>query len=177
MYCTAGTNRTIRPIPLAIYPQTGISSYYISRLGSMARRLLSSLGRCATAPCIARCPSRIRSQQRVSLSGKAFSPQERANAVSELCEQGPFSWQEVEGRDAITKSFDFHDFSQAWSFMSRGALVAEKMDHHPEWFNVYNHVQVTLTTHDTGGVSQNDIDMAKSMDSFAHELLRTRKEE
>ena len=90
----------------------------------MARRLLSSLGRCATAPCIARCPSRIRSQQRVSLSGKAFSPQERANAVSELCEQGPFSWQEVEGRDAITKSFDFHDFSQAWSFMSRGALVA-----------------------------------------------------
>ena len=79
--------------------------------------------------------------------------------------------------DAITKSYKFKDFNAAFGWMARVALAAEKMDHHPEWFNVYNHVQVTLTTHDTGGVSQNDIDMAKSMDSFAHELLRTRKEE
>lgn len=60
----------------------------------------------------------------------------------------------MEGRNAIKKTFAFGDFSQAWAFMSRTALLAEKMDHHPEWFNVYNTVDVTLTTHDSNGVSE-----------------------
>ena len=76
-------------------------------------------------------------------------------------------WMEAEGRDAITKSFSFRNFSQAWGFMSRVALLAEKMDHHPEWFNVYNRVDVLLSTHDAGGLSMLDIRMAKAMDTFA----------
>ena len=75
-------------------------------------------------------------------------------------------WKTVEGRDAITKKFEFKDFSAAFGFMTRVALLAEKMDHHPEWFNVYNRVEVTLSTHDAGGVTRNDIDMAKAMDSW-----------
>ena len=76
-------------------------------------------------------------------------------------------WQEVDGRDAIAKRFQFKDFSAAFGFMARVALLAEKMDHHPEWFNVYNTVDVTLSTHDAGGVTQNDIDMARAMESYA----------
>ena len=76
-------------------------------------------------------------------------------------------WQAMEGRDAIAKRFQFKDFNQAFAFMTRVALLAEKMDHHPEWFNVYNRVEVTLTTHDAGGVSDNDIQMAKAMESYA----------
>ena len=62
-------------------------------------------------------------------------------------------WSEVSGRDAITRKFVFKDFNQAFGFMTRAALVAEKMDHHPEWFNVYKTVEVTLSTHDAGGVT------------------------
>lgn len=76
-------------------------------------------------------------------------------------------WTEVDGRDAIAKSFKFADFNAAFGFMTRVALLADKMDHHPEWSNVYNRVEVTLTTHDAGGVSQNDIDMAKAMERYA----------
>jgi 4a-hydroxytetrahydrobiopterin dehydratase len=76
-------------------------------------------------------------------------------------------WRKVDGRDAITRKFEFKDFNTAFGFMSRAALLAEKMDHHPEWFNVYNKVEVTLSTHDAGGVTQNDIDMAKAMDIYA----------
>ena len=75
-------------------------------------------------------------------------------------------WAYVPGRDAIHKSFKFEDFSEAFGFMVRVALVAEKMDHHPEWFNVYNKVDVTLTSHDAGGVTQKDLTLAKAMDSL-----------
>jgi len=67
---------------------------------------------------------------------------------------------------AIKKTFHFKDFSEAWTFMSQAALLAEKMDHHPEWFNVYNRVEVTLTTHDAGGVTRLDIEMATAMNTF-----------
>ncbi len=77
------------------------------------------------------------------------------------------AWREVEGRDAIARSFVFGDFNAAFGFMNRVALLAEKMDHHPEWFNVYNKVDVTLSTHDAGGVTANDIAMAKAMDRYA----------
>ena len=76
-------------------------------------------------------------------------------------------WSRVDGRDAIRKEFRFKDFNEAWAFMSRVALLAEKMDHHPEWFNVYNRVDVTLTTHDAGGVSERDVKMAQAMEGFA----------
>ena len=76
-------------------------------------------------------------------------------------------WKAVAGRDAIAKSFAFRDFNQAFAFMTRAALLAEKMDHHPEWFNVYNKVDVTLATHDAGGVTQKDIDMARAMEAYA----------
>ncbi|MAO57104.1 MAG: 4a-hydroxytetrahydrobiopterin dehydratase [Rhodospirillaceae bacterium] len=76
-------------------------------------------------------------------------------------------WTDVDGRDAISKTFQFKDFNAAFGFMTRTALVAEKMDHHPEWFNVYNRVEVTLATHDAGGVTQKDIDLAAFMDGAA----------
>ena len=76
-------------------------------------------------------------------------------------------WAEVPGRDAIIKTFTFKDFNAAFGFMSRAALQAEKMDHHPEWYNIYNRVEVTLATHDAGGVTQKDIDLAAFMDTAA----------
>jgi 4a-hydroxytetrahydrobiopterin dehydratase len=76
-------------------------------------------------------------------------------------------WREVEGRDAITKSFAFDDFTLAFAFMSGVALKAERMDHHPEWFNVYNRVDVTLSTHDAGGVTLKDIELAQFMDGIS----------
>lgn len=76
-------------------------------------------------------------------------------------------WSEVSGRDAITKKFTFKDFNQAFGFMTRAALVAEKMDHHPEWFNVYKTVEVTLATHDAGGVTELDVKLAEAMDKIA----------
>lgn len=80
---------------------------------------------------------------------------------------GLAGWSEVDGRDAINKVFKFKDFSEAFAFMTRAALKAEVMDHHPEWFNVYNKVDVTLTTHDADGLSQKDIDLAVAMDNYA----------
>jgi 4a-hydroxytetrahydrobiopterin dehydratase len=76
-------------------------------------------------------------------------------------------WSEGSGRDAITRKFVFKDFNQAFGFMTRAALVAEKMDHHPEWFNVHKTVEVTLSTHDAGGVTELDVKLAEAMDKLA----------
>ena len=91
------------------------------------------------------------------LSGEA-----RTAALAKLS-----GWREVKDRDAITKRFQFKDFNEAFGFMARAALVAEKLDHHPEWFNVYNKVDVTLSTHDAGGLTDLDIRLADAMDKFA----------
>jgi 4a-hydroxytetrahydrobiopterin dehydratase len=76
-------------------------------------------------------------------------------------------WGMAEGRDAIVKSFKFKDFNQAFAFMTRVALMAEKMDHHPEWSNVYNKVEITLSSHDAGGLTERDIRLAKFIDQAA----------
>ncbi len=76
-------------------------------------------------------------------------------------------WTEVPGREAIGKTFVFKDFNEAFGFMTRAALVAEKMDHHPEWRNVYKTVEVVLSTHDSGGVTGLDIALAKAMNAIA----------
>ncbi len=77
------------------------------------------------------------------------------------------SWRAVDGRDAITKTFTFKSFTAAWGFMSQIALAAEKMDHHPEWCNVYDRVDITLTTHECSGLSQRDIDLAQIIETCA----------
>jgi 4a-hydroxytetrahydrobiopterin dehydratase len=89
---------------------------------------------------------------------------ERELALGHLQSQG---WKMVANRDAIQKTFRFKDFNESWGFMSRSALVAESMNHHPEWFNVYNKVEVILSTHDCDGLSVNDIALAKQMETFA----------
>ena len=88
---------------------------------------------------------------------------ERAKALHEL-----HGWTEAKGRDAITKTYQFKSFSQAWGFMSRVALHAEKADHHPEWTNVYGRVEVTLATHSAGGVTEKDVALAKKMELLAN---------
>ena len=86
----------------------------------------------------------------------------RRNAIGGLA-----GWSEVPGRDAIQKTFKFKDFNQAFGFMSRVALAAERMDHHPEWRNVWNTVEVVLSTHDAGGLTQRDVDLARTMNEIA----------
>ena len=86
-----------------------------------------------------------------------LSDEDRATKLEHLMTAG---WEMVDGRDAIKKSFQFGDFNEAFGFMTRVALKADKIDHHPEWFNVYNRVEVTLSTHDCKGLSQRDITLA-----------------
>lgn len=76
-------------------------------------------------------------------------------------------WSRVEGRDAITKSFKFKDFNAAFGFMTRVALIAEQMNHHPEWANVWNRVDVTLSTHDAGGLTERDVELAEAIERVA----------
>jgi 4a-hydroxytetrahydrobiopterin dehydratase len=99
-----------------------------------------------------RVRSTARAQRRwMSVVPTKLTAEERAVALPQLTS----AWRLVENRDAITRAFQFADFNQAWSFMSRTALLAEQMGHHPEWFNVYNRVDVTLSTHDCNGLSKN----------------------
>ena len=92
----------------------------------------------------------------------ALTPQDRAEILPKLK-----GWQRVDGRDAISKRFIFTDFNQAFGFMTRVALEAEKMDHHPEWSNVYRTVDIVLTSHDVKGVSERDIALAETIDRLA----------
>ncbi len=92
-----------------------------------------------------------------TLTGEA-----RAKALA-----GLDGWRELDGRDAIAKTFKFKDFNTAFGFMTRVAMEAEKADHHPEWSNVYNKVEITLSTHDVGGLSDKDIALAKVIDRMA----------
>jgi 4a-hydroxytetrahydrobiopterin dehydratase len=94
--------------------------------------------------------------------GKRLTDTERATALAKLP-----AWSMVAGRDAIERTFTFADFSAAFGFMTRVALVAEKLDHHPEWRNVWNRVEVTLSTHDAGGLTVRDIALAEAMDRIA----------
>lgn len=91
-----------------------------------------------------------------------LDPEARSAAL-----KGLSGWSDVPGRDAIQKTYTFKTFNQAFGFMSRAALKAEKMDHHPEWFNVYNRVEVILTTHSADGVTDLDITLATFMDKAA----------
>ncbi|CTQ69778.1 4a-hydroxytetrahydrobiopterin dehydratase [Roseibium alexandrii] len=90
-----------------------------------------------------------------------LTPEERAAGLDSLG-----NWQLVSGRDAITATFKFGDFLEAFGFMTQVALAAEKMNHHPEWSNVYNSVEITLATHDVGGLSALDLKLAKKIDQI-----------
>ncbi|XP_071071945.1 pterin-4-alpha-carbinolamine dehydratase isoform X1 [Dasypus novemcinctus] len=99
-------------------------------------------------------------------AGKAhrLSAEERDQLLPNLRAVG---WNELEGRDAIFKQFHFKDFNRAFGFMTRVALQAEKLDHHPEWFNVYNKVHITLSTHECAGLSERDINLASFIEQVA----------
>ena len=94
-----------------------------------------------------------------------LSAEARKSALKELP-----GWTDTPGRDAIARTFTFRDFNEAFGFMARAALVAEKNDHHPEWRNVYKTVEVVLATHDAGGVTALDIDLARAMNAIARQL-------
>lgn len=91
-----------------------------------------------------------------------LSQDRRASALASLK-----GWREAGTHDAIEKSFRFADFNEAFAFMTRVAMLAEKLDHHPEWRNVYNRVEIRLSTHDAGGLSERDIDLARRIDAIA----------
>ena len=92
-----------------------------------------------------------------------LSSEERAAQVAQLN-----GWQNVEGRDAIKRRFKFADFNEAFGFMTRIAIKAQEMDHHPEWFNVYNNVEITLSTHDANGITERDIRLARFINEVAN---------
>ena len=90
-----------------------------------------------------------------------LSPEDRASALSELSD-----WEELDGRDAIRRKFVFTDFNEAWGFISRIAMEAERRNHHPEWSNVWATVDITLSTHDCDGLSSRDVELARFIDKI-----------
>ncbi|KAM4678007.1 pterin-4-alpha-carbinolamine dehydratase 2 isoform 1-T1 [Discoglossus pictus] len=127
-----------------------------ARLGAVLRRpaVCSSL---ISAPC-------SRALSKMTTEAQWLTPEERNQALQELQTLG---WTEISARDAIYKEYIFKNFNQAFGFMTRVALQAEKMNHHPEWFNVYNKVQITLTTHDCGRLTKKDVKLAQFMEKAA----------
>lgn len=107
------------------------------------------------------------------LTGQKLTGQKLTGKARQQALAGLKGWTKVRGRDAIGKNFEFRNFNEAFGWMSRVALMAEKMDHHPEWFNVYKSVKVTLTTHDAGGVSEKDVKLASLMDKWAGKAGKT----
>jgi 4a-hydroxytetrahydrobiopterin dehydratase len=101
------------------------------------------------------------SDQRGRIMINKLTSEERATLMTEL-----HGWQAVAGRDAIQRQFKFADFNEAFGFMTRVAIKAQEMDHHPEWFNVYNKVEITLSTHEANGLTQRDIKLAQFIDSI-----------
>jgi 4a-hydroxytetrahydrobiopterin dehydratase len=106
-----------------------------------------------------------RCEPKEAVVAERLSADLRKSALKELP-----GWKDVAGRDAIERTFVFKDFNEAFGFMSRAALVAEKADHHPEWRNVYKTVEVVLSTHDAGGVTKRDVELAKAMNAIASQL-------
>jgi 4a-hydroxytetrahydrobiopterin dehydratase len=102
---------------------------------------------------------------REAIMAERLSAEARKAALMELA-----GWSETTGREAIARTFTFRDFNEAFGFMTRAALVAEKKDHHPEWKNVYKTVDVVLATHDAGGVTRLDIELARAMNGIARQL-------
>ena len=96
-----------------------------------------------------------------------MAPKKLAARVRKIALGKLKGWREVKNRDAITKKFVFKDFNEAFGFMARAALVAEKLNHHPEWFNVYKNVEVTLSTHEAGGLTDLDLKLAEAMNKIA----------
>jgi len=99
---------------------------------------------------------------------RKLSDAQRAEALAPLLAAG---WHHDAGRDALVKDYKFKNFTTAFGWVTQVALLAEKMDHHPEWFNVYNKVNVTLTTHDAGGLTELDVKLAEAMDRAAAPLI------
>tara|TARA_B100001093_G_scaffold519808_1_gene610626 strand:- start:5910 stop:6233 length:324 start_codon:yes stop_codon:yes gene_type:complete len=99
-----------------------------------------------------------------------------ADALASMLTELP-AWKKLQGSDAIKRVIKFDDFNQAWGFMTRIALEAERINHHPEWLNVYGKVEVTLTTHECDGLSERDILLARFIDSTVHEMTTNREKE
>ncbi|WP_407667899.1 4a-hydroxytetrahydrobiopterin dehydratase [Paraburkholderia acidipaludis] len=115
----------------------------------------------ASCPAAAPRARRARFTTGVEMINRLTS-EERVSQLAEL-----HGWQAVAGRDAIQRTFRFADFNEAFGFMTRVAIKAQEMDHHPEWFNVYNRVEITLSTHEANGLTSRDIALARFIDSIA----------